>query len=182
MTLPKIIFTVPNLITTIRIILIPIFLLLLLSPSPSHNLLAALVFAFSGLTDFLDGYIARTFKQTSSSGEILDPLADKLTMISAFLALYFKAVIPIWIVIIILFRELSILILGFVIIIRKQTFIEPSRWGKYTTLILYITVIAYILDLPYTYPLVLIAVAMALLSAIGYLMGGIKVFKDWSKI
>ena len=77
---------VPNILTIIRFLLIPIILLFLFS---GNYLLAFIFFTISGITDILDGYIARKFNLVSNFGKLMDPLADKLTQISMLAALFF---------------------------------------------------------------------------------------------
>jgi CDP-diacylglycerol--glycerol-3-phosphate 3-phosphatidyltransferase len=71
-------FNIPNLVTLLRILVIPIFVLVFYLPFKHHHLVSAIIFAAAALTDFLDGYLARKLKQISPLGEFLDPVADKL--------------------------------------------------------------------------------------------------------
>jgi CDP-diacylglycerol---glycerol-3-phosphate 3-phosphatidyltransferase len=77
----------PNLITALRIFLIPVFFLLFLTPSPSRSLCAAIVFLLASATDLLDGYVARKLEQVTRLGKFLDPIADKLLVITALILL-----------------------------------------------------------------------------------------------
>ena len=77
--------TTANKITLVRVFLIPVFLVLCLWDFPLHNIAAAAVFALASITDFVDGYIARKYNQVTTFGKFVDPLADKLLVISAFL-------------------------------------------------------------------------------------------------
>ena len=77
--------TTANKITLVRVFLIPVFLVLCLVEFPFHNLAAAAVFALASITDFIDGYVARRYNQITTFGKFVDPLADKLLVISAFL-------------------------------------------------------------------------------------------------
>ncbi|MBO4406079.1 MAG: CDP-diacylglycerol--glycerol-3-phosphate 3-phosphatidyltransferase [Clostridia bacterium] len=77
--------TTANKITLVRVFLIPVFLVLCLVEFPFHNLAAAAVFALASITDFIDGYVARKYNQITTFGKFVDPLADKLLVISAFL-------------------------------------------------------------------------------------------------
>lgn len=79
--------TIPNILTLLRIILIPIFVLFFYLPASWGHLASAIVFALAGITDWLDGYIARVMKQTSALGEFLDPVADKLIVAVALVLL-----------------------------------------------------------------------------------------------
>jgi CDP-diacylglycerol--glycerol-3-phosphate 3-phosphatidyltransferase len=79
--------SIPNILTLLRISLIPIFVLVFYLPFQGHNLISALIFTFAALTDWLDGYLARKLKQVSPLGEFLDPVADKLIVAVALVLL-----------------------------------------------------------------------------------------------
>ena len=94
---------VPNTLTILRFILIPIILYFIFT---GNYLLGFIFFTLSGITDILDGTIARKFNLISNFGKLMDPLADKLTQISVLAALVIKDIIPIWILIIVMLKEL----------------------------------------------------------------------------
>ena len=79
--------TIPNLLTGLRILLIPVFILFFYLPVPHANLMATLVFGLAALTDWFDGYLARRLKETSALGAFLDPVADKLMVVTALVLL-----------------------------------------------------------------------------------------------
>ncbi|HHH45399.1 MAG TPA: CDP-diacylglycerol--glycerol-3-phosphate 3-phosphatidyltransferase [Thiotrichales bacterium] len=79
--------TIPNLLTGLRILLIPVFILFFYLPVPHANLMATLVFGLAALTDWFDGYLARRLKETSAFGAFLDPVADKLMVVTALVLL-----------------------------------------------------------------------------------------------
>ena len=95
----------PNSITLLRVILIPVFVVLLMT---GHNYIASGIFIFAALSDALDGYLARRLDLVTNFGKIMDPLADKLLVFSALLCLVELAVVPAWMAIVILARELTI--------------------------------------------------------------------------
>ena len=97
--------TIASKITLARVALIPVFMALLLM---GHNWLALIVFAIASLTDFVDGYIARHYNQTSDFGKFLDPLADKLLVTAAMLVFVQWERIPSWVVMIVLAREFAV--------------------------------------------------------------------------
>jgi cardiolipin synthase len=122
---------IPNYITLFRVILIPFFIDLMLY----HFYRAALlIFVVAGLTDALDGMIARLTKQKTELGAILDPAADKMLILSAFVTLVIHGWLPVWLVIIVVSRDV-ILVLGGVILyfMKHDLRIEPSIIGKLTT-------------------------------------------------
>jgi len=123
--------TLPNLITTLRIILTPIFVIYLMR----ENFLAALVvFIIAGLSDGADGLIARWFNQKSKMGAFLDPLADKILLVAAFVVLSVRHFIPSWLTVMAISRDILIL-LGVLIMFlnRMDIAIRPSIVSKVTT-------------------------------------------------
>ena len=103
------IVTIPNLLSFFRLLLIPVFLVLL---ATGHYVIALLILVFSSATDFVDGYIARRFNQISRLGQLLDPAADRLFIFSTLIGLAWTAVIPWWLVIVIVGRDVVLLLLG----------------------------------------------------------------------
>ncbi|MCG0238134.1 MAG: CDP-diacylglycerol--glycerol-3-phosphate 3-phosphatidyltransferase [Firmicutes bacterium] len=101
-------FNLPNLITLLRILLIPIFLLVLFSRIPSGELWASALFVAGALTDGVDGYIARRRGQVTVFGKLMDPLADKLLVAAALVALVELGVLSTWVVLAILGREFAV--------------------------------------------------------------------------
>lgn len=99
----------PNWITILRVVLVLPVVVALLS---EHYLIALLLFAVAGLSDGLDGYIARHYDSTSRFGSILDPVADKLLLICTYLSLAWLALLPVWLVVIVLLRDVLIVIGG----------------------------------------------------------------------
>ena len=123
--------TIPNLITSIRIILTPIFVIYLIN---DRFLEALIVFALAGLSDGADGFIARLYNQKSRLGAFLDPLADKILLISAFVVLSARDLIPPWLTVVVISRDILIL-LGVLILFLNRTglAIKPSVLSKLTT-------------------------------------------------
>jgi len=168
------IWTVPNQITFLRLGFLPFFLILI---AYEHYRWALLVLVVSGLSDGIDGLIARRFNQRSSLGAYLDPIADKLLLSSSFLVLAFKKEIAWWLTIIILSRDVLILIVAVVIILSAgyRPF-PPSIYGKLTTLFQIIFVFTVILRAAYpnptlailTYVLVYAVTALCVISSFHY--------------
>jgi len=107
----KDIFNIPNLITLFRIILIPVVAVLIAYESPRNCFLAALFFSIASGTDFVDGYLARRLSLITITGKFLDPLADKLMVITSLVMLIPLNRVPAWLVVILLAREFSITVL-----------------------------------------------------------------------
>ena len=132
--------TIPNLITTIRIILAPIFIIYLLNGELISGLI---VFLICCLSDGLDGAIARLFNQKSKLGSYLDPLADKLLLVSAFIVLAVIGYLPSWLTVMAISRDILIMIGIFTFFINNiKITIRPSVMSKITTCLQFMTVIA----------------------------------------
>lgn len=136
----------PNFLTLIRIATIPLFLVLLFS---RYYTWALIVFAFGGITDALDGPVARLTKQRTRLGAYLDPLADKLLIISSLVVLSHIGAAPAWFTILVISRDL-IVTLGYATIyfwVQERMEINPSIMGKSNTFLLLLTVTAILLSL-----------------------------------
>jgi len=137
----------PNLITIIRILLIPLFIVLLLY---GHNFYALSVFIAAGISDALDGFIARTWGLKTRIGAYLDPIADKLLMISSFVTLSIFGKIPMWLMVIIIGRDVLIGITGLILlnyIDLHHYQVRPSIIGKITTVLQVLTIVAVLMEL-----------------------------------
>jgi cardiolipin synthase len=141
------IFTVPNQITLLRLGFIPVFLSLI---AYQRYRWALLVLVVAGLSDAIDGLLARKLNQHSSLGAYLDPIADKLLLSSSFVILAYKTRIAWWLTIIVLSRDTLILIVAIVIIlISGYRPFPPSILGKLTTLFEIILVFTVVLTSAY---------------------------------
>ena len=97
------ILTIPNLLSVLRIALVPLFLWLVLGPEADYAALGVLM--LSGFTDYLDGYLARQLNQTSKIGAILDPVADRLYILAVVIGLALRDIIPVWLAVILPLRD-----------------------------------------------------------------------------
>ncbi len=132
--------TIPNVLTIIRILLTPLLVWLLLDGDLG---MALVVFFLAGMTDGLDGLIARLFDQKSKLGAYLDPLADKLLLVSSFIMLAKIGLLPSWLVVITVSRD-AIIVLGLLSLAFHQVPVEirPTSISKATTLFQLITVLS----------------------------------------
>lgn len=137
----------PNKLTIFRVILIPFFLAALMLPMiPAGKWIAVGIFILASLTDLLDGKLARKYNMVTDFGKFMDPLADKLLVCSAMIALIGMNRIPSWVVIVIIAREF--IISGFRLVASDQgTVIAASYWGKVKTTFQMLMVILLILNL-----------------------------------
>jgi cardiolipin synthase len=99
------VLTIPNLVTFVRLLCIPVFLWLLFGTDPPRRAAAAYLLAALGATDWVDGYVARRFHQVSTLGKILDPAADRIMLLTAVIAILIDGAVPAWIAIAALARE-----------------------------------------------------------------------------
>lgn len=127
------IVTVPNLLSFFRLLLIPVFLGLLIS---GQYVLALLTLVVSSFTDLLDGQLARRFNQVSRLGQLLDPAADRLYILAALLGLAARDLLPWWLVIVIVARDVMLLILGFVLANHGYGPLPVHHLGKMGTFLL----------------------------------------------
>ena len=128
---------IPNILTIIRFLLIPIILIYIFT---GNYILALIVFTISALTDIADGFIARKFNLISNFGKLMDPLADKLTQIATLTSLVIKEIIPIWILIIVISKEF-IMICGASFLYGKDVVVYSKWYGKLSTVLLYIAIV-----------------------------------------
>jgi len=170
-----------NKISTFRILTVPFFVACLVYYSPERQylrLIALGIFILAVVSDAIDGYIARKSKQLSKAGLILDPLGDKLILMSAFICLSFEKFpsrFPFWITFIVISRDILILFGATVVYMVKQHIdISPTKWGKFTTTFQMLAVTAVLLQYTYAYLFWLLAVTFTVISGIDYIMRGFK--------
>jgi cardiolipin synthase len=167
--------TIPNLLSIFRILLIfPIAYYVW-----NDKLKIVIIFVvLSVISDYLDGIIARRFNQISEWGKILDPLADKLAAGILLIVLYLKHEVPLWLVIIVVGRDVLILLVG-LFFAEKYKFVIPSNFlGKVTANVLAIMIISYIFNITILEKIFTpLAIVMIFLSGLGYLKNLIKIQK-----
>ena len=175
----------PNKLTTFRVVLIPFFVVFMLTDVTAYDKWIALViFIVASLTDLMDGYIARKYNLVTNFGKFMDPLADKLLVCSALICLVALARIPAWIVIVIIAREF--IISGFRLIAAEQKIvIAASYWGKFKTTFQMLMICLMIVNLEVLSLLTQIVMWAALLltviSLVDYLVKNKDVMKESGK-
>jgi len=169
---------VPNLLTLSRILLVPVFVDLIVYGYPRW---ALIVFLLAGLTDALDGMIARLMNQRTTLGQYLDPLADKLLVVASFVALSAVGSIPIWVAIIVVSRDVIISIGTLVVhLLREHVNIAPTWVGKATTVAQLLYVLAVLVEMIVPVPSTMFAVGLAVMlvltiaSGFHYVLRGIR--------
>ncbi len=175
---------VPNFLTTIRIIVVPILAWLLFkedAASDSNRLVAGVLFIIAALTDIADGTIARRWNLITNFGKIFDPIADKALIGVALVGLSYLNLLDWWFTWVILARELFVTFLRFWVI--NKGVIPASRGGKLKTIMQIIAISFYLLPLPETVSLLAevlmyVAVILTLATAVDYIMKAIITDRD----
>lgn len=178
--------TAANIITLTRILLIPAFMVLANRADAVSQVLALCIFALASLTDGLDGYIARKYKQVTNFGKFIDPLADKLLVMSALLIFVGQGVIPAWAAAVVLAREFAVTSLRMVAA-ADGVVIQAALWGKIKTFAQIICIIILLLH-PDPDPLlwaltlqnlcVAVMVIVSVISGINYIFNNFSVIRD----
>lgn len=171
----------PNSVTAVRILLIPVFMFFLLTSNlqPLGSYVAAAIFSLAALTDTIDGYLARFQKQVTAMGQFLDPIADKLLVSAALVSLVELARISAWVALIIIAREFAVSGLRLAAIAEKEV-IVASRWGKTKTISQIVAVIAIILEPPVELGGVTLASGLLALAVVLTVISGVDYFfKSW---
>lgn len=181
----------PNLLTIIRILMSPVFLVFLTMASiPHHYLWAFIIFVVASITDFVDGTLARKNNQITNLGKLLDPLADKMLTTAAFLGFMQTGLCNIWVLMIVLTREFTVT--GIRMIATVQNVVIPANiWGKIKTVTQMvfssvIMLLAEITIMPHATLITISNIAMwviaatTLISGIIYVIQAVKVI-DFSK-
>lgn len=128
------IVTIPNALSTVRLLLVPVFLAFVLT---GQDLAALIVIVVSSATDYLDGIIARRFGQITKLGQLLDPAADRLFIFAAVIALAVREVVPWWIVVVIVGRDVLLAVLGVVLAQHDYGPLPVHHLGKLATFALF---------------------------------------------
>jgi len=146
---PPPLLNVANALTALRIVLVPVFVVLMIASemtSPGYRIAAALAFGAASLTDFADGWIARAFNQVTSFGKVADPIADKALTGTALVLLSVYDALPWWVTIVIAIREIGVTALRFWVI--RYGVIPATRGGKLKTVLQILAITWYIWPFP----------------------------------
>jgi CDP-diacylglycerol--glycerol-3-phosphate 3-phosphatidyltransferase len=171
----------PNVLTLLRILLVPVLVVALLDETANGDLLAAIVFALASVTDAMDGYLARTRNAITTFGKLMDPIADKLLIIAALVALVSLHRLPGWVAMVIIARELT------VTVTRMQAtqhgvVIAANLWGKAKTIV-QVAAIFFLIAVGEPSPswvdgLVYGMVAITIVSGVDYFFGLRRVLRE----
>lgn len=170
----KIARQIPNILTIFRFILIPFIVINLVYDS---YIAAFIIFTVSGLTDILDGFIARKYNFITNFGKLIDPLADKCTQIITLGTLAIKDIIPMWIIIIVILKEF-IMVAGASFLYGKELVVSSRWYGKLATVLFYIAIVCslFIKQFDFSFNFSIYIYYLALISTIFSLIMYIKAF------
>ena len=174
---------VPNLLTGLRLVLVPVFLLFLFAGDghqTGSRITAFAIFAVAVITDRLDGSLARSYGVTSEFGQRADPIADKMLIGAALIGLSMLGDMPWWVTVVILVREIGVTVLRFAVISRGV--IPASRGGKLKTLVQAVAIGLFILplnDLPAAWTTVAwwvmgAAIVLTVVTGLDYVVSAIR--------
>tara|TARA_Y100000310_G_C20616996_1_gene781162 strand:+ start:205 stop:714 length:510 start_codon:yes stop_codon:yes gene_type:complete len=162
---------IANIITLLRILLIPVFIVLLVM---DFYYWATIVFIILAASDWLDGYLARKHNLITNFGKLIDPMADKILVVAALIFLIGKGV-DAWMVFLIITREFVVTTLRLGAQSQGIT-IAASQWGKIKTISQMVAIVAVLIVLPYAWELMLIATVLTVVSGIDYFWKSRKLF------
>lgn len=162
---------VPNALTVLRLLMVPVFAMLFFSTIENNHIYALIAFLVAGLTDFLDGYIARKYQVVSVVGIVLDPLADKLMLLTALVCLAVYGSMPIWVLVIVLINESILIIAGTSMYFKKKKSVMPANiFGKIATVLFSLAVFLMIVlpGQPLTNIMLIVALVSKIFSFVSY--------------
>ena len=172
---------IPNILTLIRMLLIPVFIWVYLSAIPNHHLWALFIYLLAGFTDFLDGYLARKYEVVSVIGTVMDPLADKLMLLAALGVLFYDHNLPGFIFVIMVIKESLLMIAGTIMYFHDDQIVIPANWFGKTATIVFTLAIIFLFAIPtspVSYTILALAVGLKLLAFFSYLKIMMKILKE----
>ena len=173
---------VPNSLTIVRVLLVPVLVLALLAKTGAGDVLAAVAFVVASATDALDGYLARSQGQVTTFGTLMDPIADKLLIIAALLALVSLGRLQAWVALVIIGREFAVTALRAAVGAGQGTVIAASRFGKLKTVCQIVMVLVLIVhyrwighrDAWWLYVIEYVTVLVTILSGVDYFQAALR--------
>ena len=163
----------PNALTVFRILLVPVLVVALLDKTPNGDVVAAVVFAIASLTDAIDGYIARTRNSITTFGKLMDPVADKLLILAALMALVSLKRLDAWVAMVIIAREFAVTATRMAAT-SQGVVISANWWGKIKTMV-QVGCVFFLIAIDgrpaWLDGLVYLTVAITLISGVDYFFG-----------
>jgi CDP-diacylglycerol--glycerol-3-phosphate 3-phosphatidyltransferase len=180
MTRPTPVLNLANALTALRIVLVPVFVAVTVASEMVHpglRVAACVIFSVASLTDFVDGWIARTYGLVTSFGKVADPIADKALTGSALLLLSWYDTLPWWVTVVILVREFGVTLLRFWVI--RHGVIPASRGGKIKTTLQIVAIGWYLAPFPHPLALVgpylmAVAVLVTVITGADYVLRAVR--------
>ena len=161
-----------NKLTMLRLLMVPVFIIVFNRYGIS-NAIPAIIFAVTAFTDFLDGYVARKYKMITTFGKFMDPLVDKVLTQAGYIVLTAAGLIPAWVVVVIIFRELLITGLRTIAASNNIT-IAASVYGKVKTITQFLAIIAYLLKGVLTWVPEIVFVTLLYISVFTTVISGLE--------
>ena len=149
---------IPNALSFLRLLGIPVFIYFALVRE--QDVIAITILAVAGITDYLDGKLARAWNQTSDLGAMLDPVADRIYILATLIVLYQREAINLWVILVLLFRDAVLALMTLVLKVRGLKLMEVTYLGKAATF-----------NLLYAFPLLLLATHQSLAGEIAFAIG-----------
>ena len=132
---------IPNVLSVIRLLLVGVFVAVFFGLDSEHkNKIALIVFVVAGLTDVVDGFLARRFGWITNTGKVLDPLADKLMQCTVLICLAISNMVGYWYIFPYILKELSLLFCGFLVIKRRSFVVVSNIFGKFAAFFFYVVI------------------------------------------
>ena len=171
---------IPNILSVIRILLVFVFVFVLFGLNNTY--LALLVFLVAGATDVVDGYLARRNNWITNLGKILDPVADKLMQCTVLVCLWIKDIVPWWFVVPFFAKEILTLLLGFIVIRRRNVTIVSKWYGKAAVCLFYATIAISIICEEFLSAHPVIAIVIFIPAVVFALAALVAYIKHYSKL
>ena len=161
----------PNILTTIRFLLIPVFIYIFFQQDVASIIHATYIFLLAGITDILDGFLARKYNLITKWGQAMDPLADKLMLMTVLICFTIKNYLPSWVIVIVGLKEILMIFGGLLLYYKKDKVVIPAnKFGKIATVNFYIAILYTAFKLPYSIIVVSLAILFALFALAKYIM------------
>ncbi len=157
----------PNIITFFRLLLIPLFIFVYFKDPENNLLYSVIIFFVAGLSDLLDGYLARKNNQVTTFGTVMDPLADKLMLLTALVSYSVSGIIPYAILILVGFKESIMIIAG--LVVYRWGIINPANYiGKFVTFSFYVGILALLFKPTVGIVLLFISAGLSFVAGLSY--------------
>lgn len=177
-------WNIANILTASRILLAGVFALVFLHPgipAPLNAYLGVGVLITAGITDLLDGYLARRLGLVTDVGKLLDPIADKTLVLTALCCLWIKAWVPFWVLGVLLGKEALMVVGGVLILRRRKVAVQSNLFGKGASALLDIAIVAVALDFSWARVFLYVAVGLSVIAMVQYgYLNVIRANKDTS--